>query len=198
MESLRDGIAGNKRRVSIPFKQENTLKGANARIQYQNQFIQTFRFPSNGKTHTNSYLLKIIKSLLSFHSLQTGTHIQTRRLRKKQCFSFFVSIPFKRERTFRLEFFSMKMYFLPCFHSLQTGTHIQTLQAKNSLPTSRRKSFHSLQTGTHIQTDPIFDPLGPWLQNAKTKHEVHKPFFMSKIPPKIPQTHVGIDPNTIF
>ena len=45
-------------------------------------------------------------------------------------------------------------------------------------------SFNSLQTGSHRQTDPIFDPLGPWLQNAKTKREVHKPFFLQKLPQK--------------
>ena len=61
-----------------------------------------------------------------------------------------------------------------------------------------RGRFNSLQTGKRIQRDPILSPVGPWLQNAKTKHEVHKAFFPSKFSPKTPQTHVCIDPNTIF
>ena len=58
--------------------------------------------------------------------------------------------------------------------------------------------FNSLQTGKRIQRDPILSPVGPWLQNAKTKREVHEAFFTPKFTPKIPQTHVCIDPNAIF
>ena len=82
------------------------------------------------------------------------------------------------------------------FNSLQTGKRIQRSMASKNL--SMFLCFNSLQTGKRIQRAPILSPVGPWLQNAKTKREVHKPFFMSNFSQKIPQTHVYIDPNAIF
>ena len=58
--------------------------------------------------------------------------------------------------------------------------------------------FNSLQTGRCIQRAPILSPVGPWLRNTKTKRELRTAFFLSKFSPKIPQTHVCIDPNAIF
>ena len=58
--------------------------------------------------------------------------------------------------------------------------------------------FNSLQTGKHIWTAPNLHPVGPWLRNAKTKRELREAFFTSKFTPKIPKTHVCIDPNAIF
>ena len=65
-----------------------------------------------------------------------------------------VSIPFKREGTFRRTADGGR----PCtdrirFHSLQTGRHRQTGGEKGGC--GRRESFHSLQTGRHIQTSSL-------------------------------------------
>ena len=108
--------------VSIPFKRERTFRhGMKMRTsQFQNRFdslqtgkdIQTvlgflgdneivaFRFPSNGKAHSDR-ISKVLQYLIyCFDSLQTGKDIQTAIL---FTFAMFVtvSIPFKRERTFR-------------------------------------------------------------------------------------------------
>ena len=89
--------------------------------------------------------------LLRFNSLQTGRHIQTFfdiKLNLSQC----VSIPFKREGTFRLKGKSWKLVdYSKCFNSLQTGRHIQTEEMNESFR-NKIRSFNSLQTGRHIQT----------------------------------------------
>ena len=112
-----------------------------------------------------------------FNSLQTGRHIQTNAekgiLRSGDSM---VSIPFKREGTFRL----LSMCVLATivtngFNSLQTGRHIQTFKSTDStspyagrfqFPSNGKahsdtvrvsddnfqEGFNSLQTGRHIQT----------------------------------------------
>lgn len=137
-------------------------------IPYEYVITEEFQFPSNGKTET------------------------------KRC-----------GKPLRLEIQA------PSFHSLQTGKRIRISRQSSAISSqqrevsliknllllraeSRRPLLNSLQTGKYIQRDPILSPVGPWLRNAKTKREVHKAFFMSNFSPKIPQTHVGLDPNTIF
>ena len=138
-----------------------------------------------------------------FHSLQTGKHIQSRQ-----------AGPENDEQQ------------ASCFHSLPTGKHIQREKVTPagdghggcpydvSIPFQResiskevlavisvskaRKCFHSLPTGKHIQRDPILSPVGPWLRTPKTKRELRGAIFKRNLSPKIPQTHVCIDPNAIF
>ena len=186
--------------VSIPFKRESVFKGEELPqlIEYLiNQ--QEFQFPSNGKVYSK------------FLERKRGTKLES------------VSIPFKRESVFKVTRFSHhKEASWASFNSLQTGKCIQSESiTKNSakhgyafqFPSNGKvyskeiraaairaaaMSFNSLQTGKCIQRDPILSPVGPWLQNAKTKRELREAFFFSKFTPKIPQTHVCIDPNTIF
>ena len=117
--------------------------------------IKRFRFPSNGKAQTNSYLLKIIKSLLSFNSLQTGRHSQT-------LYADNIAMGIKRNVSIPsngkaqsdggncLSQWANKVF---GFNSLQTGRHIQTMTP--ILCIWLAISFNSLQTGRHIQTVPI-------------------------------------------
>ena len=181
-----------------------------------------FPFPSNGKAHSDwnqisrsnfhrfvsipfkreSTFRRISqrdhKSYLSFHSLQTGKHIQTRDL-PVYIFQHTdeVSIPFKRESTFRRN----RVFHLPQrqkkFPFPSNGkAHSDFFSAPTLFRSS--DSFHSLQTGKHIQTDPILSPVGPWLQKPKTKRELRRAISKPKFPPKITQTRVYIDPNAIF
>ena len=62
----------------------------------------------------------------------------------------------------------------------------------------RKFGFNSLQTGKRIQRDPILIPVGPWLRTPKTKRELRRAIFERNFSPKIPKTHVCIDPNEIF
>ena len=64
----------------------------------------------------------------------------------------FVSIPFNREGTFRLEHYTEHVTRSAGFHSLQTGRHIQTRRWRVLTIPGYKQSFHSLQTGRHIQT----------------------------------------------
>ena len=136
-----------------------------------------FPFPSNGKAHSDTRVAENLKlsSTTSFHSLQTGRHIQTLLFRDEYRI---------RERWFQFSS-NGKAHsdgrsgnpwnYRLCFHSLQTGRHIQTRKKEilkkggvrfpfpsngkahsdyKSWQTWARKlqSFHSLQTGRHIQT----------------------------------------------
>ena len=83
-----------------------------------------------------------------------------------------------------------------CFDSLQTGKHIST--RKTLIRNFGFASFDSLQTGKHISTAPNFNPVGPWLQNAKTMSELRGAFFDATFCPKIPQTRVYIELCAIF
>ena len=182
--------------VSIPFKREGVSKAAviddlllstsdgfnslqtgrciqSDGEQYTVQYNgKKFQFPSNGKVYPKGACLGSSPGQKGqrFNSLQTGRCIQSQTQRPK--IRIIVSIPFKREGV-------SKVWWLP-------------------KPQQHLVSFNSLQTGRCIQRDPILSPVGPWLQKPKTKHEVHTPIFMSKFSPKIPQTHVAIEPNTIF
>ena len=110
-----------------------------------------------------------------------------------------VSIPFKREGVSKEHISSSSYCFRDNWFQFPSNGKVYP-KLKGEIPKEGLilDRFNSLQTGRCIQRDPILSPVGPWLQNAKTKHEVHTPIFMSKFSPKIPQTHVAIDPNTIF
>ena len=57
-------------------------------------------------------------------------------------------------------------------------------------------SFDSLRAGKCLQRDAILSPVGPWLRTPKTKRETARGQFLGEIfSPKIPQTHMYIDPN---
>ena len=118
-------------KVSIPFKREGTfrlprsLRSAAAQLH-----CCKFQFPSNGKAHSDF----------------KGGFLDEIRLS--------VSIPFKREGTFRREYFGFDGEAAESFNSLQTGRHIQTMLNRSAVPTclSFMSRFNSLQTGRHIQT----------------------------------------------
>ena len=88
--------------------------------------------------------------MICFNSLQTGRHIQTQNWHTRSVTQI-VSIPFKREGTFRRKEHRVMAIVKNGFHSLQTGRHIQTGFLKGNRQEDRR-SFNSLQTGRHIQT----------------------------------------------
>ena len=157
-----------------------------------------------------------------FNSLQTGKRIQSRRAKATQQQHSFVSIPFKRESVSKATGFLLATLFYfrfnslqtgkriqssygaihairetPCFNSLQTGKRIQR-KGDKSLKKQKLYRFNSLQTGKRIQRDPILIPVGPWLRTPKTKRELRGAIFERNFSPKIPQTHVCIDPNAIF
>ena len=67
----------------------------------EKEIIHMFRFPSNGNAHrkpTNTDRMWL-SAVLGFDSLQTGTHIESRRCQRNDEAALPVSIPFKPERT---------------------------------------------------------------------------------------------------
>ena len=114
-----------------------------------------FPFPSNGKAHSDHTICLFyeIARTISFDSLQTGRHIQTITKLTVEVNLVNVSIPFKREGTFRQPMMKKtKSSSHDCFNSLQTGRHIQTLNGVSRKLPRRHQCFNSLQTGRHIQT----------------------------------------------
>ena len=154
--------------------------------------LQTGRHIQTIGTHVN-----LLIPGEGFNSLQTGRHIQTRTQYKTTYKAFYVSIPFKRGRhiqtrlictirmlncvsipfkregTFRRSNFfrnhEHNMFQFPSngkahsdtlqtrttrtsssFNSLQTGRHIQTWRSMHGV--DEGSCFNSLQTGRHIQT----------------------------------------------
>ena len=121
IQTRGDGGKSAGEQVSIPFKRESTSKRPieyavgtdRAKFQFPSNgkahpnqkrnrrfcFSGEFQFPSNGKAHPNP-LTEIPPSgiSISFNSLQTGKHIQTRNVEVNAKGSR-VSIPFKREST---------------------------------------------------------------------------------------------------
>ena len=83
--------------VSIPFKREGISK-ANGNGNKTEITPRKFQFPSNGKAYPKARVFNVPDDFwnLSFNSLQTGRHIQSRcpRITRKDQR---VSIPFKRE-----------------------------------------------------------------------------------------------------
>ena len=209
--------------VSIPFKREGTFRLMMGKR--RNTRHEQFRFPSNGKAHSDDPIQRKVMGGddFSFDSLQTGRHIQTcvtevKKIRDSYVFRFpsngkahsdldigkpmyviaqlFVSIPFKREGTFRHSISDI---------DFQLNQHVSipfkregTFRRYRGIICFYTNSFDSLQTGRHIQTDPILSPVGPWLQKPKTKRELRRAIFLSNFSPKIPRTRVAIDPNAIF
>ena len=137
------------------------------------------------------------RQINSFNSLQTGRCIQSIPCRSRGFYQRSVSIPFKREGVSKACQQCRPSAPGKSFNSLQTGRCIQ-----RNLPQQLQRvplySFNSLQTGRCIQRDPILSPVGPWLQNAKTKREVREAFFSRKITPKTAQTRINTKPNAIF
>ena len=112
-----------------------------------------------------------------------------------------VSIPFKRESVSKelMGYLGKKFWlFVSIPFKRESVSKDSEGGSQSCRPLPRETRFNSLQTGKCIQRDPILSPVGPWLQNPKTKREVREAFFTSKFTPKIPQTHVCIDPNAIF
>ena len=91
--------------VSIPFKREGTFRQFAKKQKCAAADIK-FQFPSNGKAHSDFLFALTVKSenAEGFNSLQTGRHIQTLPLflHLQKRVNMKVSIPFKREGTFRL------------------------------------------------------------------------------------------------
>ena len=136
--------------------------------------------------------------ILCFNSLQTGRLIQTVLIAVLNPYEY-VSIPFKREGSFRLlrDTSPVNGDCLPGFNSLQTGRLIQTKTITDGTR-GLTTCFNSLQTGRLIQTDPILSPVGPWLQKPKNIRELRTPFFSRKFTPKTAQTPINTEPNAIF
>ena len=114
-----------------------------------------FPFPSNGKAQADVLRVPTLHARrASFHSLQTGRHRQTKIRQLLSSHGMKVSIPFKREGTFRPTLNQLNTYLsgILGFNSLQTGRHIQTHLSPPCAIGTRYKGFHSLQTGRHIQT----------------------------------------------
>ena len=88
----------NAESVSIPFKREGTF-----RPPFPCTYLRRiwFQFPSNGKAHSDHDLRGSNPDHNSFNSLQTGRHIQTETPAATAWKEILVSIPFKREGTFR-------------------------------------------------------------------------------------------------
>ena len=106
------------------------------------------------QTGTNMYIA-IIRN--GFNSLQTGRHIQTTPRYTRRGRRTPVSIPFKREGTFRRGVgISLRRTVRSCFNSLQTGRHIQTYAPYLGNDEVCMLCFNSLQTGRHIQTHKKF------------------------------------------
>ena len=123
---FRDWQFGN--RVSIPFKRESISKvmisisiheaehimfpfpsNGKAYPKEMEEFcclsrIDTFPFPSNGKAYPKVSTILHYTHTRSFHSLQTGKHIQS-SLSQDACSAAGVSIPFKRESISKEEYF---------------------------------------------------------------------------------------------
>ena len=137
-----------------------------------------FQFPSSGKAQSDKLSCHVwMRETMSFHSLQTGRHSQPKRLFRlwKTCLELFqfpsngkaqsdktiqsrvysriyVSIPFKREGTFRHNK-STPPRIRPANVSIpfkREGTVRQTYKSESS--PKLQNSFNSLQTGRHIQT----------------------------------------------
>ena len=135
--------------------------------------VMEFQFPSNGKAYPkNCCWALLFLVLLRFNSLQTGKRIQRTPPPTTIDGMGGVSIPFKRESV----------------------SKVRTERLWHQYP----RRFNSLQTGKRIQRDPILIPVGPWLRTPKTKRELRGAIFERNFSPKIPQTHVCIDPNAIF
>ena len=142
--------------------------------------LERFQFPSNGKAHSDWIeTLNWLKENWKWFPFPSNgkAHSDELKMELKKIFARKVSIPFKREGTFRLfaqlkpHWSNYQVFPFPSngkahsdneisiilknlqlrFHSLQTGRHIQTryLLARMGRGGS---VFHSLQTGRHIQT----------------------------------------------
>ena len=110
-----------------------------------------FQFPSNGKAHSDSErnTEEEVYMRVSIPFKREGTfRLDPDELVKED---LKVSIPFKREGTFRQYPPKKKHVTLSSFNSLQTGRHIQTSHIDLTTPMTHM-CFNSLQTGRHIQT----------------------------------------------
>ena len=116
--------------VSIPFKREGTFR--QAQVPYSAPAPSyLFQFPSNGKAHSDGRqdLPKNGGALFQFPS-NGKAHSDATATGGQYAPGVLVSIPFKREGTFR-QFGPIEgLFSWVSFNSLQTGRHIQTLSFK--------------------------------------------------------------------
>ena len=114
----------------------------------------TFQFPSNGKAHSDKTHRNSQSDLFkSFNSLQTGRHIQTQKQLRARVWQAMVSIPFKREGTFRPE--AKVMQGSGSLLEFQFPSNGKAHSDRQTLIRRRQtliRRFNSLQTGRHIQT----------------------------------------------
>ena len=223
----RKRIPRHKRRktslVSIPFKRESGSQGKRRIVRKRWQIFR-FQFPSNGKADRKGEQGDKLRRLYkSFNSLQTGKRIASYSGRPDNILTFVsfqfpsngkadrkcseaschmesarVSIPFKRESGSQGVFFPQgcdEIYRVSIPFKRESGSqdHHVPLHRQALLP-----GFNSLQTGKRIARDPILSPVGPWLQKPKNIRELRGAIFERNLVPKIPQTHVCIDPYAIF
>ena len=174
-------------------------------IQRKPQPVRTTRVVSFNSLQTGRCIQSFTQQLQTviewtgFNSLQTGRCIQRSFPEEgKGGLYVHVSIPFKREGVSKATTVTRNGSVVAVSIPFKREG-VSKVALLKGLPTlASVGGFNSLQTGRCIQRDPILSPVGPWLQKPKTKREVHTPIFMSKFTPKIPQTHVAIEPNTIF
>ena len=158
--------------VSIPFKRESIYeRGEKGDCDSRSD---SFPFPSNGKAYMN-----------------LARAAQERNRWK-------VSIPFKRESISELSELPQARSRWPGGVSIPFKRENISERIMDLYLLSAEDLFPFPSNGKAYLNAPVLNPVGPWLQNAKTKRELREPFFNSKFSPKIPQTHVCIDPNTIF
>ena len=113
--------------VSIPFKREGTFR--------QKRMLRFlggsggFQFPSNGNAHSDVAERKerSTKATRRFPFPSNGKAHSDFDCGSMPTHFSCVSIPFKREGTFRLTFSDHSCGMVLSFHSLQTGRHIQTV-----------------------------------------------------------------------
>ena len=112
-----------------------------------------FQFPSNGKVHGKTEWMACAGwKEEGFNSLQTGRYMESSRWRYNchhplSC----VSIPFKREGTWKVVFDTfVNVYPAIGFNSLQTGRYMERI-SYHSRGNTHTIGFNSLQTGRYME-----------------------------------------------
>ena len=200
-----DGQPKTRKEVAaFPFPSNRKVHGKTRELEASVTSVLKFPFPSNGNAHRKPavFLYLIIPQFnQSFHSLQTGKHIASRRYdrcdselcrvsipfkrerlsqvsgacRGQDIFGRSVSIPFKRERLSQGRGAHSAPPSKMGFHSLQTGNRSTSAFVNGNLTATG--SFHSLQTGKHIAS-PTFRYTGefadefPFPSNGKVEHKL--------------------------
>ena len=141
---------GGLHSVSIPFKREGSFRVVQKTL--SGSHLSRFQFPSNGKARSelSDDSTQTKGDAVSFNSLQTGRLVQRQTATSYREQKMEVSIPFKREGSFRVLLCLRGGTGHSCFNSLQTGRLVQSVLVEQAIKT--KLGFNSLQTGRLVQS----------------------------------------------